>query len=360
VTTDRVGPSGYSGTDYTFGFGGTSSSCPLVGGVAALVLSANPDLSAGEVKEILEITADKIVDNDPDPQLELSLGNYDANGHSQWFGYGKVNAFRAVAEAVRRRGGNGLQTFRADAEPALIIPDNESAGVENTLTFDDAATISSVAASVDITHTYRGDLRLTLIAPSGTVVILHDRSGGRAANLQQTFDAGTTPDLTLLAGQDLAGDWTLRVQDLAPADTGRLNRWELVIEGRTEAVVALAESPGVNIPDNDPNGITRTLTTTETGQVQEVAVSVDITHTYIQDLSVTLESSDGTLVSLHHHTGGDADNIITTYTPATTAGLQNLRGEAIAGAWQLQVADLAGADLGKLNRWALRIVRQPD
>ena len=360
VTTDRVGPSGYSGTDYTFGFGGTSSSCPLVAGVAALVLSANPDLSAGEVKEILEITADKIVDNDPDPQLELSLGNYDANGHSQWFGYGKVNAFRAVTEAVRRRGGNGLQTFRADAEPALIIPDNESAGVESTLTFDDAATISSVAASVDITHTYRGDLVLTLIAPSGTVVILHDRSGGRAANLQQTFDAGTTPDLSLLTGQDLAGDWTLQVQDLAPADTGRLNRWELVIEGRTEAVVALDESPGVNIPDNDPNGITRTLTTTETGQVQEVAVSVDITHTYIQDLSVTLESPDGTLVSLHHHTGGDADNIITTYTPATTAGMQNLRGEAITGEWKLQVADLAGDDVGKLNRWAVRIGRQPE
>ena len=124
--------------------------------------------------------------------------------------------------------------------------------------------------------------------------------------------------------------------------------------------MALEESPGVNIPDEDPSGITRTLTTTETGQVQAVTVAVDITHTYIQDLSVSLESPTGTVVSLHDRTGGAAHNIIASYSPATTAGLQNLRGEAITGDWKLQVADLAGADVGKLNRWALRIERQPE
>lgn len=360
VTTDRVGPSGYSSTDYTYSFGGTSSSCPLVAGVASLVLSANPELTAGEVKEILETTADKIVDNDPDPQLGLSLGTYDANGHSQWFGYGKVNAFRAVTEAVRRREGNGTQTFRAEAEPALDIPDNDPTGVQDTITLVEEATVSSVKVTVDITHTYRGDLRLTLIAPSGSAVVLHDRSGGRADNLQQTFDAATTPGLSLLAGQNLSGDWSLQVQDLAAVDTGRLNRWELEIQGRTEAVVVLEEAPGVNIPDNDPGGIERALTTTETGRVKQVTVSIDITHTYIQDLSVALVSPAGTSVSLHHRTGGAADNIIADYTPATTPGLQNLREEAIAGDWKLQVADLAGADVGKLNRWAVNIVRQPE
>jgi subtilisin-like proprotein convertase family protein len=94
--------------------------------------------------------------------------------------------------------------------------------------------------------------------------------------------------------------------------------------------------------------------------MKEVTVSVDITHTYIHDLSVTLVSPAGTTVSLHHRTGGAADNIIADYTPATTPDLQNLRGEAIEGTWKLQVADLAGADVGKLNRWALRIVRQPE
>ncbi|MCB0633518.1 MAG: S8 family serine peptidase [Saprospiraceae bacterium] len=72
-------------------FGGTSSSTPLVAGICALMLSANPDLTAKEVKEILQSTADKI-------------GNsYDyTNGHSDKYGYGRVNADKAVAEALRR------------------------------------------------------------------------------------------------------------------------------------------------------------------------------------------------------------------------------------------------------------------
>jgi subtilisin-like proprotein convertase family protein len=58
--------------------------------------------------------------------------------------------------------------------------------------------------------------------------------------------------------------------------------------------------------------------------------------------------------------GGAADNIITEYTHATTPGLQNLREEPIAGEWRLQVTDQAAADVGKLNRWAVKIVRQPE
>jgi subtilisin family serine protease len=74
----------------TNGFGGTSSATPLAGGVAALVLSANPKLSSDAVREILRSTADKIG------------GGYDANGFSPRFGYGRVNAARAVTEAKQR------------------------------------------------------------------------------------------------------------------------------------------------------------------------------------------------------------------------------------------------------------------
>lgn len=71
-------------------FGGTSSSTPLVAGICALILSANPDLTAKEVKDILQKTADKIG----------SPSEY-SNGHSIKYGYGRVNAGRAVAEALR-------------------------------------------------------------------------------------------------------------------------------------------------------------------------------------------------------------------------------------------------------------------
>jgi len=74
-------------------FGGTSSSTPLVAGICALLLSVNPDLTAKQVKEILIKTAEKI-----GSPLE-----YDTDGHSLKYGYGKVNADKAVKEALRYR-----------------------------------------------------------------------------------------------------------------------------------------------------------------------------------------------------------------------------------------------------------------
>jgi subtilisin-like proprotein convertase family protein len=60
-------------------------------------------------------------------------------------------------------------------------------------------------------------------------------------------------------------------------------------------------------------------------------------------------------VALHDRVGGSLDNIIRTYTPSTTPALNTLRGQPIQGAWRLRVADLESADVGKLNRWALRL-----
>lgn len=83
---------------YTNLFGGTSSAAPLAAGVAALLLSVNPNLTWQEVRDLLRQSADRI-----DPQN----GRYDANGHSDWYGYGRVNALRALqaisslSEAVR-------------------------------------------------------------------------------------------------------------------------------------------------------------------------------------------------------------------------------------------------------------------
>ena len=71
--------------------GGTSSATPLAAGVGALVLSANPKLSSDDVRDILRGTADKIG------------AGYDAKGFSREFGYGRVNAAKAVEEAKRRR-----------------------------------------------------------------------------------------------------------------------------------------------------------------------------------------------------------------------------------------------------------------
>ena len=358
VTTDRVGPSGYSSSDYTHDFGGTSSACPTVAGVAGLVISANPMLTAREVRQVLEATADKIIDNAADPQLGNQFGTYNTQGHSRWFGYGRVNAFQAVTEARRRGQGSNGEVLRKNSTPGKAIPDNTANGVRDAINFTESANIASVKVTVDLTHTYIGDLRLTLIAPSGSQVVLHNRSGGNADNIKRSFDVTTTPGLSTLVGQTIHGDWTLLVQDLAAVDVGTWNRWELEITTRKGGVIEAEESPGTLIPDNSPAGIERTLAVNQSGQLADLEVALDITHTYIGDLTVTLVSPSGTQVVLHNRSGGSQDNLVTKYNSATNPILQGLRGQATQGAWKLRVADLEAADIGKLNRWALRISTQ--
>jgi len=248
--------------------------------------------------------------------------------------------------------------FSETSKPKISIPDHDPLGITDTITFSDQATISSIKVSVDITHTYRGDLRVTLIAPSGMSIILHNRKGSGKDNLKCVFDEITTPQLRNLIGQSIAGNWTIHVQDLAYVDTGVLNNWGLEIEGIVDSVVTIEESPGVRIPDNDPNGITQKLETNVAGIIKDISVGIDITHTYIRDLIVTLISPQGTNVKLHNRTGGSSDNIVKTYTNETTPGLNQIPGEQISGEWTLKVADLEGADLGKLNHWELKITRE--
>ena len=94
-TTDRQGASGYndgselSNADYTPTFSGTSSSTPKVAGIVALMLSANPNLTPPQIKQILRDTADDI----------------DAPGVDDKTGAGRVNAYNAVLVAKQMAGG---------------------------------------------------------------------------------------------------------------------------------------------------------------------------------------------------------------------------------------------------------------
>ena len=86
VTIDRMG-TGDLASDYTRAFGGTSGSAPLVSGLAGLILSVNNNLTAAQVAQIIRDSADKI---------DFEGGLYDQNGHSPKYGYGRINAYRAL------------------------------------------------------------------------------------------------------------------------------------------------------------------------------------------------------------------------------------------------------------------------
>ncbi len=231
VTTDRRGQDGYDASDFTADFGGTSSATPLVAGVAALVLSANPDLTATEVRQILQQTADKIVDADPDPQFGFRKGTYEANGHSDWFGYGKVNAFKAVQMANQRQMA-AIAPSRQRQYPTtanLAIPDYNLQGVTSGVQVSDNAAIRDIQVTVAIDHSYLGDVEVSLTAPSGQTVLLQGRSLGQRTTLQSTYTLRSTPVLRRLLGQPALGRWQLTVTDYAQGDTGILKTWQLTL-----------------------------------------------------------------------------------------------------------------------------------
>lgn len=105
-TTDVSGSYGYTSSNYEPNFCGTSASAPIVAGLAGLILSVNPDLTRKEVYEIITDTADKISPEDAD---------YDnMNGHSETYGYGRINARAAVEKAC---GDSCVPSFPIDEEP---------------------------------------------------------------------------------------------------------------------------------------------------------------------------------------------------------------------------------------------------
>jgi hypothetical protein len=105
------------------------------------------------------------------------------------------------------------------AMPSVAIPDNTPAGVTSAIEVTDAGTLGDVKVTTDITHTYRGDLKVTL-THGATSVTVFAGEGGSADDLKQTFSVSG------FSGE-LKGTWTLTVVDTAAQDTGTLNSWKL-------------------------------------------------------------------------------------------------------------------------------------
>jgi len=227
LTSDRTGSAGYTSDDYT-GFGGTSSACPLVAGVAGLMLSVNPDLTARDVKQLLQRTADKIIDKNPDPQLGQNYGTYDRHGHSFWFGHGKVNAYEAVKGALAASPDRTLQnTLSAQNNTPFSIPDNDPRGIFSPVTVSQRGQLQDIKVFIQAAHEFLSDVSFTLISPQGQKILIQGRTLGRQTRLQRTYSFVSTPALRRLLTKEVAGRWQLQVIDHVPGSVGQLKRWEL-------------------------------------------------------------------------------------------------------------------------------------
>jgi len=240
TTTDLTGGNGYnttssgdlSDTNYTKTFDGTSAAAPIVSGVVALMLEANPNLGWRDVQEILLRSSTKLKPTDPDwvsrdggqPSLPLIK-------HHPFYGGGLINAQAATTLAaswsslagettITTSSATGASTI-PDAGPALSIPLTPSA--------DTGLRVEHVEITVNIVHAYRGDLEIKLTSPSGTVSTLATPTVTDSGN---DYDQWTFTSVRHW-GETSLGTWTLSVRDAYAGDTGSFVSATLAIHGVT-------------------------------------------------------------------------------------------------------------------------------
>lgn len=234
----------------------------------------------------------------------------------------------------------------------------------NDLGFVDAATPANMVVTASGVDTY----------------FIAQGNDGDVFNLAVTGNNGFDPQLVLIAG-----DGSETVVDLnTGADTAEF-KFALVIDGVTPflirdaagvggdftvdvTIVDLAAAtpltgvsvltPPLDIPDNAaPVGITDIITLGACVAV-EVTVDVDVSHTWIGDITMTVTSPAGTPVVLENASQGNIDDILgnypTDFTPAES--LNAYFGEDAAGNWSIELTDGASGDTGTLNSWGLNLM----
>jgi len=299
-------------------FSGTSMATPQVVGGAALAYSINPGLNALELKELLMTSGDALdslegkmvegrrlnleqllLDTDPQPGFKLSVDatsmdkvvgetavyEFSVGSIAEWSGDVAITLESGLegavlsAESVSTGGtftltvpttddtmwGNyefmvtvagdtdgdeatpdvmksktvrlnllpqGLADHTYTNDEMIAIPDDDSRGIDSVINVQDPLTVFGTSAYVNITHTWVGDIIITLTSPTGTMHTLRSRSGGSADDIDESYMTDA------FNGEVATGDWTLNVSDYFAADTGTLNNWSMTLTAIGEVLPA--------------------------------------------------------------------------------------------------------------------------
>ena len=231
-----------TGSGYTLGFGGTSAATPIVAGVTALMLEANPDLGYRDVQEILAYSARHTPLRDvSQPGNAVAWTQNSAEGwngggllHSNDFGFGLIDAHAAVrlAESWDKQQLYGdRQIASGSDQQARISFDSGTPTLEASINISVDFAVEHAEVTLDLSHARANHLLVELIAPSGTRSVLMDGNGANNSFPGSSFALSSTA----FWGEDSAGTWQIEVTDTAAGTSGSFGGWTLTLYGKDTA-----------------------------------------------------------------------------------------------------------------------------
>jgi len=249
-----------------------------------------------------------------------------------------LNAFTEIVHEAQSVDDDLFGNNNGVAEPVEIV--NLAVELRNAGNFQ-AANVSAVLSTTTPGITILDNMADWPTVPSlGTVTSLAPHF---QVEVDQSVPCGTVMDFDLAITTD-EGPFAASFQETVGSIPGGSGAFSGV------------DTP-LSIPDNSPPGVISTAPVSDSFTIGILTVSVDITHGRIGDLQVDLISPIGTTVRLHDGSGGNADNIVTTYDTLTASdgpgSMADFLGENINGNWQLKVVDTRNNEAGTINSWWL-------
>ena len=246
TSRELIGANGSTfGSDYDSAQG-TSFAAPIVSGVVALMLEANPNLGYRDIQTILAMSATQVDDpNGTDWAVNRSRTWNGGGMHaSHDYGFGRVDARAAVrlAETWYEQGTGSNEKSQGDDFMVYEFPASIADGtgaLSRTRTMQAGLELESAQVSVSLTHANWGDLIIKLISPSGTESVLLNRPGKAPGSDASDRGDGTgrlefSFNTTHVRGESSGGDWTLQVIDAAAGSVGTLSGWALKLYGSVD------------------------------------------------------------------------------------------------------------------------------
>lgn len=231
---------------HTTAFGGTSAAAPIVSGVVALMLEANPQLGWRDMQSILALTAERVGSDIGAPKAGAEAFGWTVNGsshfngggmhHSNDYGFGLVDARAAVrmAEAWSNFGPSATSANEMTATAQFVgerkLADMATVTLSTTVT--SAIDIEHADLTLKLTHGDVNQLRVELVSPNGTVSqVLTAGSGAKETVNGWTWTLGSEA----FRGEASQGDWQVRITDTVSGSTGTLHTASLKLYGAADS-----------------------------------------------------------------------------------------------------------------------------